>query len=70
MRSITELQLDSFLPLSRMAEAAGPAKASYANAKPFPHIVFDNFFDPRIVDQILSEFPQKPGEIRWQCVRQ
>jgi 2OG-Fe(II) oxygenase superfamily len=65
MQSVTALRLDSFLPLSRMAEVAGPANASYASAKPFPHVVFDNFFDPRIVDQILSEFP-KPGEIRWQ----
>jgi hypothetical protein len=65
MQSVTDLKLDSFLPLSRMAEVAETANASYASAKPFPHVVFDNFFDPIIVDQILSEFP-KPGEIRWQ----
>ena len=39
--------------------------ALYANGKPFPHVVFDNFFDPAILDLVLSEFP-KPGEIKWQ----
>jgi hypothetical protein len=37
----------------------------YASAKPFPHIVFDDFFDPALLDQVLSEFP-KPAEIQWQ----
>jgi hypothetical protein len=41
------------------------AHSSYFNAKPFPHVVFDNFFDPELLELILAEFP-KPGEIRWQ----
>jgi hypothetical protein len=28
-------------------------------------VVFDDFFDPRLLDFVLEEFP-KPGEIRWQ----
>lgn len=59
------LSLGSFLPLSRMAEIAKFAHTSYANAKPFPHIAFDNFFDSALLDLVLSEFP-KPGEIKWQ----
>ena len=35
------------------------------NAKPFPYVVFDNFFDPALLDRVLAEFP-KPGEIKWQ----
>lgn len=67
MSSIQErpLTIESFLPLSRMAEIAESAHATYANANPFPHVVFDNFFDPALLDRILSEFP-KPGEIAWQ----
>lgn len=65
MQSLQDLTLDSFLPLSRMNESAKSARASYLGAKPFPHIVFDNFFDPRLLDSILEEFPQ-PGAIRWQ----
>ena len=31
----------------------------YSENTPFPHIVIDNFFDPKILDTILSEFPDK-----------
>jgi len=32
---------------------------------PFPHIVLDDFFDPVILDRVLTEFPS-PGGIQWQ----
>jgi 2OG-Fe(II) oxygenase superfamily len=48
-----------------MQELAGPAHTAYLSARPFPHVVFDDFFDPRLVDEVLGEFP-KPGAIRWQ----
>jgi len=57
--------IDSFLPLAKMAEVAPSARASYAAAKPFPHVMIDNFFDPSLLDRVLSEFP-KPGAIKWQ----
>jgi hypothetical protein len=65
MRSIETMTLDSFLPLARMKELAASASSAYIKAKPFPHVVFDNFFDPTLLDLILGEFPQ-PGAIRWQ----
>jgi Rps23 Pro-64 3,4-dihydroxylase Tpa1-like proline 4-hydroxylase len=65
MPSVEGLDLGFFLPLTRMDELVKTAHASYINAQPFPHIVFDNFFDQKLLDQILAEFP-KPGEIRWQ----
>lgn len=67
MNSISNrsLSIESFLPLSRMAETAISSRISYAQAKPFPHVVFDNFFDPTLLELILAEFP-KPGEIEWQ----
>ena len=48
--------------MSALTEAA---HSSYLNAKPFPHVVFDDFFDPSLLELVLAEFP-KPGEIRWQ----
>jgi len=57
--------IGSFLPLTRMAELAPSAKAAFAAAKPFPHVVLDDFFDPSLLDKVLAEFP-KPGEIKWQ----
>jgi hypothetical protein len=65
MQSLKNLSLESFLPLSRMHDLATSAHDSYRDAKPFPHVVFDNFFAPDLLDVILEEFP-KPGEIRWQ----
>lgn len=65
MRSVSDLTIDSFLPRARMKEISASAHAIYANAKPYPHIVLDDFFDPEIVDGILEEFP-KPDAIRWQ----
>lgn len=60
----TSLSMDSFLPLSRMARLAKSSREFYSGAKPFPHVVFDDFFDPALLDSILSEFP-KPREIKW-----
>jgi hypothetical protein len=65
MLAINELTIDAVLPLARMNELAESAHAEYLAAKPFPHIVFDNFFDPRLLDLVLEEFP-KPGQIKWQ----
>jgi Rps23 Pro-64 3,4-dihydroxylase Tpa1-like proline 4-hydroxylase len=65
MQALSELTLDRFLPLRRMSELAPTASVEYQRAKPFPHIVFDNFFDQSILNQVLDEFP-RPGAIRWQ----
>jgi 2OG-Fe(II) oxygenase superfamily len=65
MRAITDLTLDAFLPLARMHEIATAAHERYVSAKPYPHVVLDDFFDPALLDLILEEFP-KPGQIRWQ----
>ena len=40
-------------------------REDYANAKPFPHVVIDNFLPEYILEAILEEFP-KPGTIDWQ----
>jgi Rps23 Pro-64 3,4-dihydroxylase Tpa1-like proline 4-hydroxylase len=65
MRTLAELNIGSFLPLARMREMEASAHSAYVCAKPFPHFVVDNFFDPDLVEQVLLEFP-KPDAIRWQ----
>jgi 2OG-Fe(II) oxygenase superfamily len=64
-RSLGDLTIDRFLPLSRMKELSASGYSTYISAAPFPHLVVDNFFDPDLIDLVLSEFP-KPGAIRWQ----
>jgi len=65
MQDLQNITLETFLPLSRMRELAGTAHAAYIEAKPFPHAVFDDFFDPELLELVLAEFP-KPGQIKWQ----
>jgi len=60
-----DLSMETFLPTARMKEAMSSARVSYLNAKPYPHVVLDNFFDPAVLDLVLAEFP-KPGQIRWE----
>jgi hypothetical protein len=62
---LTDLKMESFLPLQRMRELAQSSRATYVTARPYPHIVFDNFFDPWLLDLVLAEFP-RPNQIRWQ----
>ena len=38
----------------------------YINSSPFPHIVIDNFFNERILSDILSEFPKNLDNIGYQ----
>ena len=65
MHPTNQLTIGYFLPLARMSELAQSAQSSYISAKPFPHIVIDNFFHPAVLDSVLEEFPQ-PGQIAWQ----
>jgi hypothetical protein len=65
MRSVSDLTIRSFLPLARMQEIGSSASAAYLTAKPYPHVVLDDFFDPEIVEGILAEFPDR-NAIRWQ----
>jgi hypothetical protein len=54
----------SLLPLEKM-QASADQVAAYRAAAPFPHAVFDDFFDPVILDRVLSEFPGAQG-IDWE----
>lgn len=58
--SIRPFYFDSEPLVQRGLELA-PA---YAAAKPFPHVVLDDFLPPWVVDDLLEEFPA-PGESTW-----
>lgn len=40
-------------------------REQYAQAKPFPHVVIDNFLPEEILEEVLAEFP-KPKQIEWE----
>lgn len=47
-------------PYINLNETAKSKKREYMNNKPFPHIVFDNFFNPVFLKKVLAEFPDLP----------
>ncbi|RFM30171.1 2OG-Fe(II) oxygenase [Deminuibacter soli] len=57
--------------INRSVEAlhgfADEHKAAYTTADPFPNIYFDNFFNPDMLKQVLSEFPDmtKNADIKF-----
>ena len=50
----------NFIDLSKVA--AENCK-NYITAKPFPSIVFDNFFEENILNQVLNDFPKNIKDI-------
>src|SRR4051812_39282561 len=64
--AMQSLTIESFLPLSKLAAIRDGARTSYASAKPFPHVVVDDFLDPDLLRAVLGEFP-KPRQIEWQA---
>lgn len=63
--AVSKWGLDFFLPREKMREIAGAARERYRTAVPFPHIYFDDFLDPALLDAVLAEFPA-PAQIKWQ----
>ena len=61
MTSTLTFRLDS----EYLKNLAVKFREDYQKAKPFPHIVIDNFLPEFVLDNILTEFP-KSGDIDWQ----
>ena len=40
-------------------------KEEFVNAKPFPHIVFENFLDSDLVTELRDNFPDYDDDIAW-----
>lgn len=47
-----------------LLELAERSREAYGTAHPFPHIVFDDFLPPAVLDGVLAEFP-KPNQGDW-----
>ena len=55
---------ESLLPLEKMRSLLPEARKNYAQAEPFPHIYFDDFFDNNVVERLFEEFPGE-NDIDW-----
>lgn len=56
-------QLESLLPVEKLNRLAQRAE-EYQHAKPFPHIVFDDFLDPDVLAELIGDFPG-PKDHEW-----
>jgi hypothetical protein len=59
-----------YLPGIQLAELPALGRRhqeAYANASPYPNIYLDNFFEPRVLHDVLAEFPdlRHKSEIRF-----
>jgi hypothetical protein len=52
------------LPMERLLAEQEQITARYRAAKPYPHVVLDNFFDEAVLDRIERSFP-RPGNRDW-----
>ena len=50
----------NYLNLKKVADENS---STYLHAKPFPNIIFDNFFDEEVLNKILNEFPKNIKDI-------
>ncbi|NER51250.1 MAG: 2OG-Fe(II) oxygenase, partial [Symploca sp. SIO1A3] len=56
--------LDFCIDPDYLNDLASKYSEAYSQAKPFPHIVIDNFLPEYVLDEILDEFPD-PNKIEW-----
>ena len=67
------LDLTSFTKaLNRLQDESQLLHQSYAAAKPYPHLVIDNLFEPELLDRLIAEFPySKTREwLIWETVHE
>ncbi|MFV8782800.1 2OG-Fe(II) oxygenase [Microbulbifer sp. SA54] len=53
-----------FVPWEKLDKIATENAESYKTAYPFAHGVFDNIFEPKILDKVIQEFEE--GDKKWQ----
>jgi len=51
--------------LEKLEQTAANSRELYANAKPYPHIVLDNFLKPEAAKAILENFPDPANAALW-----
>ena len=60
--------MSDFVSFVTLMECAKINAQKYQNSNPFPHIVFDNFFNETDLQAVLDEFPDEEAKwpIEWQ----
>ncbi len=51
--------------MKKLVDLPTTCSAAYAQAQPFPHAVFDDFFPPEVLERVLAHFPGVE-KVKWQ----
>ena len=51
--------------MQSLTDVSANLTAEYAAAKPYPHVVMDNFFPVEVLERVLAHFPS-PDQLKWQ----
>jgi hypothetical protein len=54
-----------FFRTSELQEMCQRLRSKYKTAKPFPHVVIDDFLPSRVLDGVLEEFPRPGATNTW-----
>lgn len=55
------------LKLDRLKDLGKKHRTAYAQIRPFPHIIIDDFLPEEVAKSVLNEFPE-PGQVAWQRI--
>lgn len=57
---------------NRLQDESHLLHQSYAVAKPYPHLVIDNLFEPELLDRLVAEFPQSETRdwLSWKTIHE
>ena len=67
------LDLTTFIrALDRLQNESQLLQRSYAAAKPYPHLVIDNLFEPELLDRLVADFPQSQNRdwLTWETAHE
>ena len=53
-----------FFDPDHLAKLAAAHAVAYSDARPFPHVVIDDFLPEAVAQQLVDEFPG-PGDMPW-----
>jgi hypothetical protein len=60
-------EVAGMVPFSRLVAERDAIAGAWRCAQPYPHVMLDDMFDPRVLDRVAADFPSKtpPGWVQY-----
>ena len=60
-------EVERMVPFARLVAERQAIAERYRSASPYPHIVLDGVFDPRVLERVAADFPEQtpPGWVQY-----